>query len=572
MKQILSLFHYYKKYKLWTFLGTFLILFEVLMDLLFPTIMANIVSIGIANNDMQYILYNIVFLIILLIVGVTSGIFSAYFTAKATESVGSDLRSFVYKKVFHLQKKDMDPLSVGHMVTIFTDDISQVTSTYFLLLRILLRVPIILIGSIIMTIILNPELSLLLVVLLPIMIMILYFVMKKAFPYFDFTQKCTDDMNRYVRENISGIREVKAYVKEKDSIFQFRKINQRLMKFNVRGMQWIALAMPILMCLINFTTICILWIGGREVILGHTEIGNIMAYIQYLTNILSAIMMGSIMILMLSKSKVSIDRIDEILNKKEDPKEKELGHKMKGEIVFDHVSFSYKEGSGDAVLKNISFSVPKGTWLGIVGPTGAGKSTLFSLLHRFYDVKQGQIFIDGHNIDTFSKEELRKQIGLCLQEPYLFSGTIKNNICGKEKVNIKKLKKIAKMACLDFVHNRYDTEVEQNGNNFSGGQKQRIMLAKTLYQEPQILLLDDATSALDYKTERTFYEHLRKNYQDRTVIVITSRIMPLQYMDQILVLEDGKIKGIGTHKELMKEPTYQAIYTSQMEEKRSWKK
>lgn len=569
MKNLKKLTKFFSSYKLWTFLGSSLIFFEVIMDLFLPSIMSNIVNNGIGKNDLTYIIANVILMFILSIIGLIGGIFSTYFAAKVTGYVSHDIRVSLFKKITKLSFLKLDTIKVEHIITVLTNDLSMVSNIFMMGIRILFRVPIILIGSLIMAIVVSPTLSLSLIVVVPLMISTMYFVMKKSYPYFDLTQKAVDDINDIVRENVNGIRVVKAFVKEKEELKKFEKVNKKLLNINMKAMKIMTIAMPIMMLIVNVTVVLILWYGGNNVVNGNIEIGNILAFIQYLSNILSSVMMGSLIIVMLAKSEVSALRINEVLELKEENMNGNLKQKISGKINFKNVYFSYKEATGDMVLKNISFNINKGELVGIIGPTGSGKTSLINLLLRFYDISEGEIILD-ENINLYDVQYLRSEIGLAMQQPSLFSGTISDNIKMGNKAKKKDIIKFSKIACADdFIQakkNKYNYVVEQKGTNLSGGEKQRISLARTLAKDPSIIILDDATSAIDLKTEKTILNNIKKSLKDKTVIMISSRVASIINSDKILVIEDGTIKGIGTHIELLKtNKFYQDIYYSQIE-------
>lgn len=565
MKNLIQLLSYFKSYKLWTFLGAFLVFFEVLMDLFLPSIMSNIINIGIANQNISYIIWNIVFMFILTLIGILGGIFSTYFTAKATSFISKQMRHDVIYKVANLSFHHLDQLKVGNIVTILTDDIMTVGNIFIMGIRILFRVPIILVGSLILAIMMSPKLSILFIPLIPLMAGIMFFVMRTSLPYFEKTQDITDEMNRLVRENVYGIRTVKSFGKEQDSIREFQKVNQKLMNNNIKAVHIMTFAMPTIMFLINVAVVLVLLIGGKEASL---PVGNIIAFTQYLTNILSTVMMGSMMIVMLSKSEVSAKRIQSILKL---PDEKFVGNdclQLHGAIQFSHVTFSYDDGLGDAVLKDISFEVQPGEVIAIVGGTGSGKTTLVSLLCRFYEHKAGSIILDEKEISSYDISYLHEQISICPQHPFLFSGTILDNLEMGKHYDLKKVKSVLKLVCADdFIeqksHGIY-SKVEQKGTNFSGGEKQRLSLARTLLRNPKIFILDDATSAIDLKTEKIILKNIKSYLKGKTVLWISNRIATIQNADKIIVLEDGKIEAVGTHLELLKKSkSYYDMYVSQ---------
>lgn len=572
MKNLGNLLKYLKPYKKWAILAPLLIFLEVIMDLLLPSIMANVVNVGIENRDIGYIVIHLIFMIILTILGIVGGTLSAYYSAKASGYATNDLRKELFEKISGLSFFNLDKLKTGHLITIISNDITLIGSVLMLCLRFVFRVPIILVGSIIMAITISPKLSMILLALVPIMTIIVAIVMKKAFPYFQKMQDSVDDVNTVVRENLGGIRVVKAFVMEDYEIKRFKDVNQKLMDVTVKGTRIMITAMPIVMLFIHIATVLVLWFGGIEVNLGTLKIGDIMAFIEYLTSILTALMMASMVIVMLSRSEASALRINEIFELEDDLKDGKqslsLEH-MNGKLEFRNVSFAYGNGTGDAVLKNISFVANPGEMIGIIGGTGSGKSTMVNLIPRFYDVSSGEILIDDINIKDYSLKFVRKNVSIALQKPFLFSKSIRYNLAyGNDSATEENLMMGAHMACADeFIKEKgMDYILEQRGVNLSGGQKQRLSLARALIANPKILILDDTLSAVDMKTDHQIRTNLKPFLKDRTTIIVASKIASIMEADRILVLEDGTLIAEGTHEELLKKCTfYKELYQSQLQ-------
>lgn len=572
MKNLRNLLKYLKPYKKWAILAPLLIFLEVIMDLLLPSIMANVVNVGIENRDIGYIVIHLIFMVILTILGIVGGTLSAYYSAKASGYATNDLRKELFEKISGLSFFNLDKLKTGHLITIISNDITLIGSVLMLCLRFVFRVPIILVGSIIMAITISPKLSMILLALVPIMTIIVAIVMKKAFPYFQKMQDSVDDVNTVVRENLGGIRVVKAFVMEDYEIRRFKDVNQKLMDVTVKGTRIMITAMPIVMLFIHIATVLVLWFGGIEVNLGTLKIGDIMAFIEYLTSILTALMMASMVIVMLSRSEASALRINEIFELEDDLKDGKqslsLEH-MNGKLEFRNVSFAYGNGTGDAVLKNISFVANPGEMIGIIGGTGSGKSTMVNLIPRFYDVSSGEILIDDINIKDYSLKFVRKNVSIALQKPFLFSKSIRYNLAyGNDSATEENLMMGAHMACADeFIKEKgMDYILEQRGVNLSGGQKQRLSLARALIANPKILILDDTLSAVDMKTDHQIRTNLKPFLKDRTTIIVASKIASIMEADRILVLEDGTLIAEGTHEELLKKCTfYKELYQSQLQ-------
>lgn len=573
MKNFVSLLKYLKPYKKWAFLAPLLIIFEVTMDLCMPNIMANVINVGIGEENTSYIIYNVILMCILTILGILGSIGSAYYAAKASGYASADIRRNVFEKITKLSFLNLNKAKPGHLITVLTNDITLIGEVFMYLLRLIFRIPIIFVGSIFMAILISPKLSIILIFIVPITTIIVSFLMKKAFPKFQEVQEKVDDVNTVVRENVSGIRVVKTFVNENDEIAKFEQANARLKKVSITAIRIINVTMPSMMLFINIAIVFVLWYGGIEVMNNNMMLGDIIAFIQYLTNILTSLLMASVIIVMLSHSEASALRVNEIFKYKNDLKNiKKDKSKLKGEIEFKNVSFAYEQGSGEVVLNNINFKIEPGMTIGIVGATGSGKTTLVNLISRFYDVSHGEILIDGKNIKDFDLDYIRSRIGISFQQPTLFSGSIRDNLKYSDStISDEKMLKVADIVQIhDFVmekENHYDYQVSQKGTNFSGGQKQRISLARTLLSDPDILILDDTTSAVDINTDKKIRQNLKKFYNNMTVLMISSRISTVTSADKIIVLSEGEIIGFDTHKKLLKNnKIYQEIYKSQIKD------
>lgn len=574
MKKIKLILNYLKKYKLYAILAPILIILEVIMELFLPNIMSNIINIGVANHDTNYVILYVIVMIGLTIVGVAGGLGSSYFASKASENVAADLRKDVFEKVTKLSFLNLEKIKPGHLLTILTNDISTVGHLIMMALRILIRVPVIFFGSIIMAFFIDVELALIILIFIPIVFVLVLLILKKAFPYFNKMQECVDDVNSIVRENVSGIRVVKSFTTEEKEISRFDHTNKKLLNTTLKGIKLITISMPIMMFSINLSTIIILWIGGNSVVSGRLLVGDIFAFSQYTANILSSIMMASMVIMMASRSIVSAERINEVLESGEDFKDSDDAieiEEMQGKIEFKNVSFSYEGGSGDAVLKDINFVINPNERVAIVGAIGSGKSTLASLIPRFYDISSGEILIDDIPIKKIKVSSLRENVGFAFQQAFMFSKTIKENICyGNSKASKDELELASNIsAASEFINSKedkYDYVLEQRGVNLSGGQKQRLAIARSILINPKILILDDSTSAVDVKTAKQIKSGLEK-YKKCTTLIITSRIAEALDADKVLVLDDGKIVGFDTPEKLLKgNKYYQDIYNSQLKE------
>ena len=569
MKNIKRILNYLKKYKLYAILAPVLIILEVIMELFLPNIMSNIIKIGVANANIKYIIINVAFMFLLTIVGVLGGLGSSYFASKASENVAADLRSDVFKKITNLSFLNLEKIKPGHLLTVLTNDINTIGSLLMMGLRILFRVPVIFVGSLIMAFFISPKLTLILVILIPIVFILVFLILRKAFPYFNKMQDCVDEVNSSVRENVSGIRVVKSFVMEETEINKFDRINKKLLDTTLKGEKIITISMPTMMLFINIATILVLWFGGNLVVVNELEVGDIVAFTQYTANILSSILMASMTIMMASRSVVSANRIIEIMDAREDFKNDGVKFDIKGKIEFKDVSFSYEGGSGDQVLSDISFVINPLEKVAIIGAIGSGKSTIVKLIPRFYDVTKGSILIDDVNVKDIDVSYLRKSIGNAFQQNFIFSKSIKDNInYGNDKAPFEDTLMAADISqATNFIMEKpkdFDYLLEQRGANLSGGQKQRIAIARSVLIEPKILILDDATSAIDLETAKEIRKSLSNN-RKCTTIFITSKIAEALEADRVMVIDDGKLVGFDTPSKLLKSNTYyKDIYYSQL--------
>ena len=569
MKNIKRILNYLKKYKLYAILAPVLIVLEVIMELFLPNIMSNIIKVGVANTNIKYIIINVAFMFLLTIVGVLGGLGSSYFASKASENVAADLRSDVFKKITNLSFLNLEKIKPGHLLTVLTNDINTIGSLLLMGLRILFRVPVIFIGSLIMAFFISPKLTLILVILIPIVFILVFLILRKAFPYFNKMQDCVDEVNSSIRENVSGIRVVKSFVMEETEINKFDRINKKLLDTTLKGEKIITISMPTMMLFINIATILVLWFGGNLVVVNELEAGDIVAFTQYTANILSSILMASMTIMMVSRSVVSANRIIEIMDAKEDFKNNGVKFDIKGKIEFKDVSFSYEGGSGDQVLSDISFVINPLEKVAIIGAIGSGKSTIVKLIPRFYDVTKGSILIDDVNVKDIDVSYLRNSIGNAFQQNFIFSKSIKDNInYGNDKVPFEDTLMAADISqAINFIMEKpkdFDYLLEQRGTNLSGGQKQRIAIARAVLIEPKILILDDATSAIDLETAKEIRKSLSNN-RKCTTIFITSKIAEALEADRVMVIDDGKLVGFDTPSKLLKNNAYyKDIYYSQL--------
>ncbi len=573
----MKLAKYLKPYWLFAILAPLTMIGEVAIDLLQPKLMSKIVNEGVIGHDMALILTTGLTMLGLVAVGGLFGILSAAFASNAAQSFGNDLRNDAFKKVMSLSLQQTDKFTTGSLVTRLTNDISQVQMFIAMLIRMFVRAPMQFIGGIFMAITISPKFGVVLAIALPIQLVLIFIMLKKAGPLYAVVQEKLDRVNSIVQENVSGARVVKAYVKEQHEIGRFSKANTELRDVNLTVQKLMATLSPVLMIIMNGSVIAILLIGGKEVeaaigTVGGIMVGDVMAAITYITQILMSMMMVSMMFQTMTRAAASAKRIVEVLES--DPAI--VGGNFteetdtKGAIEFRNVSFRYPSAAGRPVLHDINFDVKPGETVAIIGATGSGKSSLVNLIPRFYDADEGEILIDGKNVRDFDLDTLRQKIAFVLQKTELFSGTVAENIrWGKPDATDEEVKLAAQIAQADdFImgfSDDYETMIAEKGASLSGGQKQRVAIARAIIRRPEILIFDDSTSALDLGTEARLHKALRENIKDTTVIMIAQRIASIRNCDRIAVIENGTIVAFAPHDELMKtSETYRDIYASQM--------
>ena len=572
MKRI---FHYIKPYK-WAFIfGPLLMITEVIGEILLPKLMANIINIGVAGHDTGYVIVMGVLMVVTALIMMVGGTGGAWFAAKGSVSMAADLRRDAFARVQAFSFANIDSFSTGSLVTRLTNDVTQVQNLVNMCMRMMLRAPGMLIGALIMSIAMNPSLSVILAVVIPVLVLTLFFVIRMAFPRFTAMQKKIDGVNSAIQENLTNVRVIKSFVRGDFEEEKFGKANSELMENSLRAFRVIITTMPIMMLAMNLTTLAVVWFGGQQVLAGGMAIGDLTAFITYVTQILMSLMMLSMVIMQSSRATASLRRINEVLDAKVDLTDENASQKdlkvKNGKVEFRNVSFRYYKNSEEKVLSGVSFTAQPGEVVGIIGSTGSGKTTLVQMIPRLYDVDEGQVLVDGVDVRDYSLKNLRDGVGMVLQKNVLFSGTIRENLMwGNEKATEEEIRSAAQSAqALDFVESfsdGMDTMLDQGGTNVSGGQKQRLCIARALLKKPKILILDDSTSAVDTATERRIRESFSKELQDSTKLIIAQRITSVMDADRIIVLDEGGIVGMGTHDELMKtSEEYREIYDSQMD-------
>ncbi len=573
---------YIKPYMLFFILGPLLMLTEVAGEIVLPRIMATMIDVGIgdasAGLGTGYILSRAAMMIGFIALMITGGIGGHYFSTRASVFFSSDLRQGVFKKVQGFSFKNIDNFSTGSLVTRLTNDITQIQNMTRMLLIMAMRAPGMLIGGIIMACSINARLAMVLVVVIPILAVTIALLLKTAFPRFGIMQKKLDGLNSGIQENITNVRVIKSFVRQIFETEKFKNANDDLMNSTLGALKIVVTTMPVMMLAMNVTTLVVVWLGGKFVVGGSMGVGELTAFTTYITQILMSLMMVSMLFLQLSRALASSARITEVLKTESDLTDENASGKDKkvteGRVEFKNVCFKYYEHRKENILDNISFTAESGEIVGIIGTTGSGKSSLVQLIPRLYDVTSGEVLVDGINVKEYSLKNLRDGVGMVLQKNVLFSGTIEDNLrWGDEGASMDEIRAAAESAQADgFVTaftDGYNMELGQGGVNVSGGQKQRLCIARALLKKPKILILDDSTSAVDTATEARIRQSFSTSLKDSTKIIIAQRITSVIDADKIIVLENGKIAGMGNHNDLMKScEEYRDIYYSQMDKEK----
>jgi ATP-binding cassette, subfamily B, multidrug efflux pump len=571
MENVKKIIKYIKPYKFIAIVGPLFMVLEVFMDLLQPKIMQNIIDIGIANNDLNYVMINGAIMILVAFIGLLGGLMCIYLSTKTAINTATDIRRDLYNKIQSFSSRNIDKFQSGKLITILTSDVNSIQLATMMLLRSMVRSPLLFIGSIIMVLISSYSLSPILIIVVPFLGLSLFFIIKKSGNLFKNVQEAIDNVNNIMQENLSGIRVIKAFVRWKYEINKFDKSNENLTKVNIDANQVMSILLPIIMLSVNFGIVAALWLGGINVNNGVIEIGQLVAFLNYLIQILSSLMTFGMILVHITRAVPSINRISEVLETEAEIVDSVDWAKLKyikGNIEFKNVSFSYNKND-EMVLNDISFKVNIGEKVGIIGPTGSGKSTLAKLIPRLYDVDKGEILVDNINTKKINLRLLRQSIGFVPQKALLFSKSIEENILyGKENATLEELEIAAKDSCsMEFISSfddKFKHKLNQKATNLSGGQKQRLSIARAFIRKPAILILDDSTSAVDAKSEELIVNELNKSYKNTTTFIISSKISSIIDADKILVLDDGKLVGIGKHKELIRNcNVYKEIYLSQ---------
>ena len=584
---------YIKPYLPYFILGPLCMIIEVIGEVIMPRFLAYIIDLGIdgkTENVPGIILWlydhigNAAYFIVAIAVGMImtailmmiGGVGGAYFGGKASVNFSADLRADLYKKIQSFSFSNIDNFSSASLVTRLTNDVTQLQNFVNMMLRMFFRAPGMMIGALIMATSLNPSLSVVLAVSVPVMLISIGCIVVRGFPMFGKMQTKIDALNATVQENLTNVRVVKSFVREDFEEKKFNRANSDLKNTAGKAMRNMILMSPVMTFIMNATSIAVYWFGGKQLLAGEMNTGDFASFVTYITQILSSLMMVTFLFMMFSRSMASAKRISEVMNEKIDIVDSANNADYtvtEGNIEFRNVSFRYYKDSEGKVLDNINIKINAGDTVGIIGSTGCGKTTLVSMIARLYDVDEGEVLVDGINVKDYSLYNLREGVGMVLQKNILFSGSIIDNLrWGNNEATMDEIREAADYAQADgFVSSftdGYNMDLGQGGTNVSGGQKQRLCIARALLKKPKILILDDSTSAVDMATEAKIREAFKNSLKDSTKIIIAQRINSVKDADEIIVLDEGRITGVGTHEYLLENNTeYQEIYYSQMDKK-----
>ncbi|HEY8346577.1 MAG TPA: ABC transporter ATP-binding protein [Symbiobacteriaceae bacterium] len=570
---MLQLAKYLKPYRFQIAASLSLLLLQAIGELYLPTLMSDIVDNGIARSDTAYILkVGSLMLLVTAAVGVVT-VLSSYLSARVAAGFGRDLRNLIFEKVEQFSLYEFDRFGAATLITRTTNDVLQVQQVMIILLRMMAFSPLMFAGSLILAVAKDPPLSLVVLAVIPVLAVGIWLTASKVIPLFKRMQRHMDRLNLVVREGLTGIRVIRAFNRTQHEQRRFQEANRDLTETAILINRIMAALLPLMMLVMNLTTVAVLWFGGIRIDQGAIQVGDLMAFIQYVFHILFSLMIFSMMFVMVPRASASASRIWEVLTTEpriQDPPQpaQEPAGTPRGTVEFRHVTFRYP-GAEQPTLSDVSFTAGPGEVTAIIGSTGSGKSALINLILRFYDVESGSILVNGVDIREMTQEQLRAKIGYVPQGPMLFSGTVADNIrFGKpdaSEAEIRHALEVAQAAFVDQLQGGLEAEITQGGSNLSGGQKQRLTIARALVRRPEIYIFDDTFSALDFRTEARLREALRRETAGATVFIVTQRVSTVVDADRIIVLDEGRVAGIGTHQELLRTcPVYQEIVASQM--------
>ncbi|HFK2930880.1 TPA: ABC transporter ATP-binding protein [Clostridioides difficile] len=558
----------------WAVLAVLVLVFaQSMSDLYLPTLMADIIDKGVVTGDTAYIWKIGAVMLGITGIGALAAVAASYYSSKASMGLGRDIRRQVFNHVERFSLQEFDQVGTASLITRTTNDITQVQQVVIMMLRMVVSAPIMFIGGLIMAVSKDAKLSLVIVAAMPVLVISILLILWKGVPLFGKVQKRLDRLNLVLRENLTGIRVIRAFNRERDEQVRLTKANADLTEVSIKVNKIMAFLMPVMMLVMNLTVVGVIWFGGIRIDNGGMQIGDLMAFIQYVMQIMFALVMASVMFVMIPRAAVSAKRINEVLEMTPTMIDEgtQTADREKGTLIFDCVTFRYP-GAETPVLSDISFAARPGEVTAVIGGTGSGKSTLVNLIPRFYDVTEGSIRVNGVDSQDVPQEELRSKIGFVPQKALLFTGTIAENIrFGKEDATDEEVAHAAQIAqATDFIERMpdgYDARIEQGGSNVSGGQKQRLSIARALVRRPDLYVFDDSFSALDFKTDAALRKALREETREATVLIVAQRVSTVIDADQIIVLDEGKVAGIGTHDELFADnAVYQEIVKSQLSE------
>ena len=567
-----TLFKSIREYRKQSLLAPILVILEVLMEVLIPLEMAKIIDIGIANGDLGYIVQRGIVLVAMAMLALFFGVQAGNMAAVAAAGYAKNLRHDIFYKVQDFSFKNIDHFSTSGLVTRMTTDITNVQMAYMMSIRLLARAPIMVLLSWVMTLLINVKIALLFLVVIPVLGGTLIYIAKKAHPHFIKVFDEYDELNNSVQENVNAARVVKAFVREDYEIKKFHGVSEYVYALFTKAEKIVAWNAPVMQFMMYAVVLLIAAIGGRSIVLGSMETGELTSVIVYALQILMSLSMVTFVFVMIMIAEASTDRITEVLNEVPEMQDKADAVKEvpSGDIVFDHVNFSYAGEDGNLSLKDINLHIKAGQTVGIIGGTGSAKSTLVQMIPRLYDVTGGSVKVGGIDVRNYNLEVLRDQVSMVLQKNVLFSGSIYENIrWGDEHASDEEVRRVCRLAQADgFISefpSGYNTMIVQGGNNVSGGQKQRLCIARALLKKPKILILDDSTSAVDTRTDALIRKAFREEIPDTTKIIIAQRVSSIEDADQIIVLDGGRISGVGTSEELLKtNDIYREVYESQV--------
>ena len=567
------MFRYLKNYKKEAILGPLFKFLEALFELIVPLVMAKIIDVGIKNSDTSYILKMGGVLVLLGVVGLISSLTCQYMASKASQSCGTRIRNDLFEKINSLSFTEIDRIKTSSLITRMTTDANQVQQGIAMLIRLAVRAPFLIIGATVMSFYINPQLALIFLVATLLISLVLFIIMNRSIPFYKVNQKKLDKVTRITRENLTGVRVIRAFSKQDDEKKRFFEATMDFKKASISISRISALLSPIVQIIINVAIILVIWFGAKKIDLGALTQGELIALVNYLTQIMLALIAFADLIVIFTKVQASSARIDEVLNLTssiiENGTDEEITNDL---IVFNDVSFRFDKSNVNA-LSNINFTIKKGETLGIIGGTGSGKSTIANLINRFYDVTEGKISIFGKDIKDYRNDDLRSIIGFVPQKAQLFKGTIRENMqFRKENASDDEIYEALdisqSMEILNNIKDDLDYEIKEGAKNLSGGQKQRLSIARALVGRPDIVILDDSSSALDYLTDKKLRHAIKEKIENAAVIIISQRATSIKYADKILVLDGGKEVGLGTHEELLRTcDVYQEIFYSQTAKK-----